>query len=215
MAHYYTDEKNAQIVLALLKAHGIRKIITSPGTTNIPITGSALSDPFFEVYSAPDERSAAYLACGLSCESGEPVALSCTGATASRNYLPGLTEAWYRKLPVIAITSTPSLMDVGHLLPQCIDRSVAEKNVVKMSVSLPPVKDSADFWDCEIKVNAALLESRRAGGGPVHMDLATSDTSTFNRPGIAARPRGSPHRVSRRLPLNRPPETGCRLHRRS
>ena len=25
--HYYTDEKNAQIVIALLKAHGIRKVI--------------------------------------------------------------------------------------------------------------------------------------------------------------------------------------------
>ena len=26
--HYYTDEKNAQIVIALLKAHGIRKVIS-------------------------------------------------------------------------------------------------------------------------------------------------------------------------------------------
>ena len=29
--HYYTDEKNAQIVIALLKAHGIRKVIVNPG----------------------------------------------------------------------------------------------------------------------------------------------------------------------------------------
>ena len=27
--HYYTDEKNAQIVIALLKVHGIRKVIAS------------------------------------------------------------------------------------------------------------------------------------------------------------------------------------------
>ena len=53
-----------------------------------------------------DERSAAYIACGLSEESGEAVALTCTGATASRNYLSGLTEAYYRKLPILAITST-------------------------------------------------------------------------------------------------------------
>jgi 2-succinyl-5-enolpyruvyl-6-hydroxy-3-cyclohexene-1-carboxylate synthase len=105
MTKHYTDEENAQIIIALLKAHGIRKIVASPGTTNIPITGSVQNDPYFEVYSAADERSAAYLACGLTYESGEPVVLSCTGATASRNYLPGLTEAWYRKLPVIAITS--------------------------------------------------------------------------------------------------------------
>jgi 2-succinyl-5-enolpyruvyl-6-hydroxy-3-cyclohexene-1-carboxylate synthase len=180
MSKYFTDEKNAQIVISLLKAHGIRKVIASPGTTNIPVTGSILGDPFFEVYSAADERSAAYLACGLSSESGEAVALSCTGATASRNYLPGLTEAWYRKLPVIAITSTPSLIDVGHLLPQCIDRSAIQRDVSKISVTLPPVKDEADFWDCEIKVNRAILEAKRAGGGPVHINIATSYTGTFN-----------------------------------
>ena len=27
--HYYTDEKNAQIVIALLKAHGIRRAIAN------------------------------------------------------------------------------------------------------------------------------------------------------------------------------------------
>ncbi|NLX26401.1 MAG: 2-succinyl-5-enolpyruvyl-6-hydroxy-3-cyclohexene-1-carboxylate synthase, partial [Lentisphaerae bacterium] len=81
----YTDQKNAQIVLALLKAHGIRKVIASPGTTNIPITGSIQNDPFFEVWSAADERSAAYMACGLASASGEAVVISCTAATASRN----------------------------------------------------------------------------------------------------------------------------------
>jgi hypothetical protein len=38
--HYYTDEKNAQIVIALLKAHGIRKVIANLGTTNIAFIGS-------------------------------------------------------------------------------------------------------------------------------------------------------------------------------
>ena len=32
--HYYTDEKNAQIVIALLRAHGIRKMGASSGTIN-------------------------------------------------------------------------------------------------------------------------------------------------------------------------------------
>ena len=180
MSKYYTDEKNAQIVIALLKAHGIRKVVASPGATNIPITGSIQNDPFFEVYSSVDERSAAYLACGLSYESGEPVALSCTGATASRNYLPGLTEAWYRKLPIIAITSTASIVEVGHLMPQCIDRSVSQNDIARISVTIPHVKDNEDFWDCEVKINNAILEATRAGGGPVHINLATSYKGTFS-----------------------------------
>ncbi len=38
-------------------------------------------DPCFEIYSEDDEQGAAYLACGLSAESQEPVAITCTGAT--------------------------------------------------------------------------------------------------------------------------------------
>ena len=177
---YYTDEQNAQIVLALLKAHGVRKIVASPGTTNIPIVGSVQNDPFFQVWSAADERSAAYLACGLAWASGEPVALSCTGATASRNYLSGLTEAYYRKLPVIAITSMLGFYGVGHLVPQCIDRSVFPRDAARASVFLPTVKDAADFANCERLAGRAILEAVRHGGGPVHLNLETSYRGTFH-----------------------------------
>lgn len=72
---YYTSERNVQIVIALLKTYGIRKVIASPGTTNMTFIGSIQNDPFFEIYSSVDERSAAYIACGLAVESGEPVVI--------------------------------------------------------------------------------------------------------------------------------------------
>ena len=96
MEKCYTNEIHTQILIALLKAHGIRKVVASPGATNICFVASIQNDPYFEIYSSVDERSAAYIACGLSAESGEAVVLSCTGATASRNYIPALTEAFYR-----------------------------------------------------------------------------------------------------------------------
>ena len=114
MEFKYTVEKNVQMLIYLLKAHGIKKVIASPGTTNITFVASMQQDPYFEIYSAADERSAAYMACGLAAESGEPVVISCTGATASRNYVPGLTEAYYRKLPIVAITSAQHLGRIGQ-----------------------------------------------------------------------------------------------------
>ena len=66
----YTDEKNAQIVIALLKAHGIRKIVANPGIANLAFVGSVQNDPWFTVYSGVDERHSAYLACGIAAESG-------------------------------------------------------------------------------------------------------------------------------------------------
>lgn len=180
MKTYCTDEKNVQILIALLKINGIKKIVASPGATNVTIVRSLQNDSFFEMYSAVDERSAAYMACGLAAESGEPVVISCTGATASRNYLPALTEAFYRKLPILSVTSSQDISKIGHLSPQLIDRTVMPNDTVKHSVHLPTVKDADDWWSCEIKVNNAILELSRHGGGPVHINLTTQYSRNFN-----------------------------------
>lgn len=174
MKKKYTSEINAQIIISLLKQHGIKRIVASPGTTNMAFVASVQQDPCFNVVSAVDERSAAYIACGMAAESGEPVVISCTGATASRNYAPGMTEAFYRKLPVLAITSHQGVAKIGHHIAQVIDRSQIQQDVAKLSVTLQMVKDAEDQWNCEIKANQAILELKRHGGGPVHINLETS-----------------------------------------
>ena len=179
MEQYYSDEKNVQILISLLKQHGIKRIIASPGSTNVTFVGSVQQDPFFEIYSCVDERSAAYMACGMAAESLEPVVISCTGATASRNYFSALTEAYYRKLPILAITSTQDRSRIGHLIPQAIDRFAQPNDIVKMSVYLQNIKDKQDEWDCMIKANKAILELNHHGTGPVHINLATTYCPSF------------------------------------
>lgn len=178
--NYYTSERNTQILIYLMKAHGIKKVIISPGATNVSLVYSIQQDGFFEIYSAADERSAAYIACGLAEESGEPIALSCTGATASRNYLPALTEAYYRKLPVLAITSAQQEGRIGHNIPQVIDRTTILNDIAKISVNIPAVKDMEDEWVCETRINKALLELKHRGSGPVHINLTTSYSTDFS-----------------------------------
>ena len=170
----YTSERNHQILIELLKRNGIKKIVTSPGGTNVTFVASVQSDPFFELYSSVDERSAAYIACGMAEESGEPVVLSCTGATAARNYFSGLTEAFYRKLPILAVTSTMPTERIGHGFPQATDRSVLSKDIAKCSVLLPIVKDAEDEWACIVRCNEAILELQHNGNGPVHINLETT-----------------------------------------
>lgn len=179
--YFYTDERNAQIVISLLKAHGIKKVVASPGTTNICLVASLQQDPFFEIYSAADERSAGYIACGLSAESGEPVVLSCTGATASRNYMSALTEAYYRKLPILVITSSRSNFQIGHNIDQVTDRTVLPNDVAKLSVQLPLIynNDEAE-WGCVVAANKAILELSHHGNGPVHINLETNYSWNYN-----------------------------------
>ncbi len=175
----YTDDKNAQVVLALLKKFGVRKIVISPGTTNVPVARSVQNDPFFEVHSVVDERSAAYFATGLAFASGEPVVISCTGATASRNYLSALTEAYYRNLPIIALTSQHHTPDYSDFVPQVTDRTVSQNDVKRYAALLPVVKDGSDLKQCIFKVNKALTIATTNGGGPVHINLPVSPAYSF------------------------------------
>lgn len=179
-AYYYTDERNVQIVIALLKAHGIHRVIASPGTTNMTFIVSIQNDSWFQMWSSVDERSAAYLACGMAAETGEPVVISCTGATASRNYMPGLTEAYYRKLPVLAITSTRGNHRVGHLVDQQIDRRNTPNDIVMESVTIPMVKDADDERMCEVEANKAILALKLNGGGPAHINMYTKYSKDFS-----------------------------------
>lgn len=180
MQRLYTDERNTQILIYLMKQHNVKKVIVSPGATNISLVASMQNDPYFELYSCVDERSAAYMACGLAAESGEPVALSCTGATASRNYVPGLTEAFYRKLPILVITSSQHEGRIGQHFPQMLDRTVQFNDIVKKSVHARIVHSKEDEWACSVAINDALLELRHSDGGPVHINLETNFSDNYN-----------------------------------
>ena len=47
----YSDIKSVQLLVALLKEHGIRRVVCSPGNRNVPIVHSLEEDSFFETYS--------------------------------------------------------------------------------------------------------------------------------------------------------------------
>jgi len=170
----YSNDKNAQILLSLLKAHHIRKVIASPGTTNIAIIGSMQHDEYFEMYSSVDERSACYMACGLAAESGEPVAIVCTEATASRNYFPGLTEAHYRKLPILVIAGSHGEYNIGNLHSQVIDRTQSPKDTVRYSAFVNKINNKKDELHNTTIINKALIELKRHGGGPVLVNIVAS-----------------------------------------
>lgn len=182
---YYTVERAQQILIAVLKANGIRKVVASPGTASMTLITSMEHDGSFEMYSSIDERSAAYIACGLATESEERVVLVCTEATASRNYMPGLTEAYYRKLPILAVTGSHGEQMIGHLNPQIIDRRSIPNDVAKLDVRVHMVKDSDDEWQTTLKINQAVLELTRRGGGPVHLDIETHGGGDFSVKDIA------------------------------
>lgn len=180
MEHFYSSDQNVQMLIALLKSHNIRIVIASPGTGNMQFIGSIQQDSFFTIYSCIDERSAAYMACGIASETNEPVVLSCTGATASRNYFPALTEAFYRKLPILVVTAGQRMCNNNNLIPQYINRTKQPVDTVRKSLYIQAIKDKDDLWNCNLKLNQAVLDLFSDNRGPIHLDMEGEYNATLS-----------------------------------
>ena len=101
----YSDKKNILQLAALLKAHGVRKIVLCPGSRNAAIVHTLANIEDFTCYSVTDERSAGFFAIGLSLQGGGPAAVCCTSGSALLNLHPAVAEAFYQQVPLIVISA--------------------------------------------------------------------------------------------------------------
>ena len=167
--------ENVNIVVALLKNHNIRYIVTSPGGTNIALVSALQNDSFFKCFSIVDERSAVYFAIGLHLQTGESIAMSCTSAQATRNYIPGLTEAYYKQVPILAITMSKLPRFTYQSYMQAPNQISLPVDCVKKSYTLPIVQDTSDYLEsCRVS-NEAVLELTHNGKGPVQLNIPWQD----------------------------------------
>jgi 2-succinyl-5-enolpyruvyl-6-hydroxy-3-cyclohexene-1-carboxylate synthase len=128
-------------------------------------------DSFFTCYSVVDERSAAYFAVGLSLEIKAPVVITCTSAQATRNYIPGMTEAYYRKAPILAITTDYEENFIGQMNMQSLEQMNMPTDAAKISLDIPIIKDFNDECLVNRRINLALDALTHYGGGPAHINL--------------------------------------------
>ena len=163
--------RSVQILVDLLKQYKIKDVVLSPGGSDIPLIHSIETDEYFTCYSVVDERSAAYFAMGVAQQKNAAVACVCTSGTAVCNYLPGITEAFYQSVPVLAITADKNPYYQGQLEIQKIEQTHIFDGVVKKSVDLPVVQNSEDEWLCNRLVNEALLALTHHGRGPVQINV--------------------------------------------
>jgi 2-succinyl-5-enolpyruvyl-6-hydroxy-3-cyclohexene-1-carboxylate synthase len=167
----YSNYKSIQILLSLLKQYNVKHIVTSPGGSNTPIVHSIENDHYFKTYSVVDERSAVYFGIGISQMLNEPVACLCTSGTAVSNYLPGMTEAYYQNVPIIALTADKNPYFTGQLEIQKTEQRNIFGEVSKKSVDLPLCKTPDEEWYCARLIKEALLASSHHGKGPVHINI--------------------------------------------
>ena len=168
---YFPKYKTFQLLIPMLKEYDIRHIVISPGSRMREFVLAVEEDNFFTTYNVTDERSASYFAIGLSQQLGLPVVITCTSSTATTNYVPGVTEAFYQNVPIIVLTGDRDPYMLGQQEDQMINQVGMYNRVVRKSVTLPIVKDKADEWYCQRLLNEALLEMNHHKSGPVHINV--------------------------------------------
>jgi 2-succinyl-5-enolpyruvyl-6-hydroxy-3-cyclohexene-1-carboxylate synthase len=100
-----SDKWVVQLVVDQCKAHEIAHWVFSPGSRNAPFSITVDSDPYFQTTVIHDERSAAFFALGMAERLNKPVVLCCTSGSAPANYLPAITEAFYRNIPLLVVSA--------------------------------------------------------------------------------------------------------------
>ena len=85
----------AEALAEALYSAGVRDVVIAPGSRSAPLALAL----------ARHERSAGFVALGISKATSRPVATVCTSGTATANYHPALLEASHSDVPLIVITA--------------------------------------------------------------------------------------------------------------
>jgi 2-succinyl-5-enolpyruvyl-6-hydroxy-3-cyclohexene-1-carboxylate synthase len=178
--------QSAYIIADLLVSHNVGNVVCSPGSRNAPLILAVAERNELSKHIVVDERSAAFIALGMTTTTLSPTALICTSGTALLNYAPAIAEAYYRKLPLIIISADRPKEWIDQDDSQTIRQPNALANFVKQSYDIPICNndDTRALKYTNRIVNDALITATTGVPGPVHInvqyDLVTSCSNNRN-----------------------------------
>ncbi len=167
------DNDVCRMLCSLAADYGVRDVIVSPGTRSAPLAVVFSRSAHFRIHTVIDERCAAFMALGMSLATGQPVVLICTSGSALMNYGPALAEAYYRRVPVIAITADRPARWIDQLDSQTMRQPGALGAVVRKWVDIPVAADTdaALFTKANLEVCDAVDAALGNRRGPVHINV--------------------------------------------
>lgn len=160
-----------------LQNQGVETWISSPGSRHAPLIEAFYGLGFPNHHVVLDERSAAHFALGAAEVSGKPVVVLCTSGSAAQNLAPALIEAFYREIPLIALTADRPSGQIDQGQGQSIrqnnlfgDHVVASFCLEEDHVDESPEALEARFARNRQRWNLA-WEAALRDKGPVHLNI--------------------------------------------
>ncbi|NEN22928.1 2-succinyl-5-enolpyruvyl-6-hydroxy-3-cyclohexene-1-carboxylic-acid synthase [Cryomorpha ignava] len=179
MANSQIEISNKKGIFTLVSAchhFGVQDVIISPGSRNAPLTISFGRCGLFKCHSIPDERSAAFYAMGISIATNRPVAVICTSGSAAANLSPALAEAFYQKIPLVAITADRPMAWIDQGNGQTIRQEKLFQNFTVNGFSMHSEPGSKDeMWYNRRKLSEVFADALSRKKGPVHINVPLSE----------------------------------------
>lgn len=161
---------SVRTLVELAAEKGIEDVVLSPGSRNAPFIISFNAFDTFKCQSVLDERSAGFVALGIAQQKQKPVIVSCTSGSAVLNYTPAMVEAFYQKIPLIAVTADRP----GEWIDQGEGQSMRQirlmDSIVVKSFNLIEEHNEDDQWYNARMVNEA-FELAMSKSLPVHINV--------------------------------------------
>ena len=166
--------------LATLVKLGVRDVVVSPGSRSQALAFAAYElsghEAFdLDVHVAIDERSAGFLALGLSINTRVPTVLVCTSGSAPTHYLPAIVEAKHSGVPLIVVTADRPRRLLGVGANQATEQTGIFGQAVCQSDSVDLSAESDVRTDAPVRASGlftgALSGANDGRAGAVHLNV--------------------------------------------
>lgn len=164
----YSDKQVVADLTVLLQSYDIRHVVACPGSRNAPIVHN-MDAAGFRLISVTDERSAGFVALGMTLALRAPVAVCVTSGTALLATLPAAAEAYYRHLPLLVISADRPAYRLG----QWEGQTLPQVNALQPYARCFNLEDSGETHrqrHNRLLINQALT-SLEEHPGPVHVNV--------------------------------------------
>lgn len=169
-----SDKELVQFVVAALAHHGVRQVVLSPGSRNSSFAIAFDAHPEFETLVVHDERAAAFIALGWAQQTQTPVAICCTSGSACLNYYPALSEAYYRNIPILALTADRPAKWINQGDGQTIVQAEVFKNHAHAYLGFDEDQFVADP-QTTAQLHTFLQILHQPWTGPIHLNIGLNE----------------------------------------
>lgn len=150
----------------------LNNVVICPGSRSAPLVLAFTRHPEMKCRLISDERSAAFIALGISQNCKLPTVLICTSGTAAYNFAPAVAEAFFSQTPLLVLTADRPKEWVAQQDGQTIFQNNLYGHNVKQSFEIPQDYDHGDGqWMINRTLNEAISLSSAEPAGPVHINM--------------------------------------------